>query len=94
MASEKSKKKRDVLGGIWVGSIAVLMLLMLYGVIRFPYPISYRDGGYYNTQRQQATEEQYRSQKAFERVLWCGVGLAALVAVTLAIRDHGKKKRR
>ena len=94
MAADKPKKNRDLLGKIWVGMIALLFLIMLYGAIRFPYPIQYRDGGYFNTQSQRVTEADYRSQNAWERVLAGAFGLTGLVIVILLIRDRRKKKRR
>ena len=93
MTAKHSKKKRDVLLGIWLCMIAIVALIMLYGVINHPYPIRYRDGGYYNKVNSKVTEEQYRSFKAWERVLLGAFGLLGIVSVPLAIREGRRKGR-
>jgi hypothetical protein len=93
MPTKNTKKKRDVLGRIWLGWLAVVMLVMLYGVIRYPHPIRYRDGAYFNSIGQQVTEQQFHNFEVWERCLMGAGAVAAAITIPLAIVDRRTRKR-
>lgn len=49
MTTKDNQKRHKVIASICLGCVALVVVLMLYGVIRYPYaPIRPRDGGYFD----------------------------------------------
>ena len=83
-----------MLGSIWLAWFAVVMLIMLYGVIRYPYPIHYRDDGYFNTVDQHVTEQQFRDFKVWERYFLGAFAVLATLSIPLALAERRRRMAR
>ena len=87
------KNKQSVLGAFWLGCLVLVAVIMLYGVVRYPYaPIRYRDGGYFDKVGNQFTEPEFRSFIIWQRCLFGAFGLTGLVSIPLALTMRRKRK--
>lgn len=94
MAITHPKKKRNLLQKIWFGCIVVCVLVMVYGIVRYPSaPIRYRNGGYFDKAGHQFTETQFRSFTIWERCLFGSFILAGGLSIPVVLRARKNRKR-
>ena len=93
--STKAKKKRNLGESIWLGCFALVVFVMLYGVICYPYaPIRLRDDGHYRDKNgREFTEAQFHSFATWERCLLGSFAVVAAASIPLAIARHRRRAR-
>ena len=81
--------------GIVLGCFAVVVAIMLYGVIRYPYaPIRPRDDGSYRDKAGQVyTEAQFRSFRMWEQSLLGSFTVLAVVSVIRAVSNCRRRNK-
>jgi hypothetical protein len=91
----KPKKKRKLGEDIWMGCFALVAVVMLYGVIRYPYaPVRLRDDGHYRDKNgSEFTEAQFHSFTIWERCLLGAFVVLAAASVPLAVSKHRQRGR-
>jgi hypothetical protein len=90
-----TNKTRNVLGGIWLAGVALVALIMLYGVARYPYaPIRSRDGGYFDKAGKEYSESDYHRFTFWERSLFFSAGGLFVISVPLLITERRKRIRK
>lgn len=86
--------KGNLLKRIWLASVAVVVLVMVYGIVRYPSaPIRYRNGGYFDKAGQEFTEAQFRSFVIWERCLFGTFVLAGGLSIPLVFLGRRNRKR-
>ena len=95
----KARRKAERLRGrVFVACWCVVMSLMVYGIVRYPYaPVRYRDGGYFDKTGGEFPAEKYPAYHIWERALYVSFAGTAvsMFAVWLITRrmDHSEERR-
>src|SRR5436190_18395455 len=91
----KERKRAERLHGrVFVACWCVVMSLMVYGIVRYPYaPIRYHDGGYFDKTGGAFPAEKFAAYEIWERALYISFGVTAismLVVWFITPRREGK----
>lgn len=93
MIMKDNKKPHKVMLSIWLSCVALVVLVMFYGIVRYPHaPIRLRDGGYFDKSGQEFTEAQFQTFKTWEYCLFGSFGVLGILSIPLALSQRRPRK--
>jgi hypothetical protein len=94
VATQQTKKKRNVAERVWLGCFALVAVIMLYGLIRYPYaPIQLRDDGYRDKVGNEFTKAQFHSFTIRERWLLSSFAVLGVTTIPMALSQRKRRAR-
>ena len=94
MTTKAKKKRHKIMESICLLCVALVVVLMLYGVISYPYaPIRPRDGGYFDKSGHEFTEAQFQTFKTWEYCLFGSFGMLGIVSIPLILSRRSRRAR-
>ena len=93
MTMKDNKQPHKIMLGIWLGCVALVVVTMFYGIVRYPHaPIRPRDGSYFDKAGHEFTEAQFQTFKTWEYCLFGSFGVVGILSIPLALSGRSRRK--
>lgn len=93
MTTKDGKQQHKVMQSIWLGCIAFVVVVMLYGVVRYPHaPIRPRGGGYFDKAGREFTETEFETFRTWEYCLFGSFGVLGILSIPMALSRRSRRE--